>query len=419
MIQLVVHTITPRIEYIAEIVFRVHGEEEYCIHTVDDYKKSITTWYYGNDEQAVPEKTVWIKKEFDILESTSINDSNFHQATIPSLIWKTKNQTYFDLFAWVFFFLTRLEEVQPNLDTDIHNRYLPQQSLAFKQGKLEEPFVDYWLQELFKHKTLNRKFTKTPTIDLDTGFKFSHKGLLRSVGASFRDFFIGKFSDFITRFKVLLGLTKDPFNIYKSQLPALKKKGYNPHIFILNASKGEFDTSLPKNGRGIKKICKQLAKHSISFGLHPSYQSSNTLGLIKSELLGLEKTSRNKITSSRQHFLRLQIPTTYQNLEALSITDDYSMGYPQLSGFRASTSVPYPFFDVLQNKALKVTIFPACFMDGNFFQYNNISENVALEKIRLLEEKVTQAKGHFIGIWHEATICKTSKWHTIFNAVYN
>ena len=68
--------------------------------------------------------------------------------------------------------------------------------------------------------------------------------------------------------------------------------------------------------------------------------------ILKKEKMRLENIINTPVTFSRQHFLRLSIPETYQNLIDLDIEEDYTMGYAKYAGFRASTCTPFYFFDL-------------------------------------------------------------------------
>jgi len=52
------------------------------------------------------------------------------------------------------------------------------------------------------------------------------------------------------------------------------------------------------------------------------------------------------ITQSRQHYIRFNLPEGYQRLIAAGITDDYSMGYGSVNGFRASVASSFYWYDL-------------------------------------------------------------------------
>ena len=52
------------------------------------------------------------------------------------------------------------------------------------------------------------------------------------------------------------------------------------------------------------------------------------------------------ITSSRQHFIRFNLPQTFRHLLDGGIREDFSMGYGSINGFRASVASPFYWYDL-------------------------------------------------------------------------
>jgi hypothetical protein len=133
-------------------------------------------------------------------------------------------------------------------------------------------------------------------------------------------------------------------------------------------------------------------------GLHPSYYSSEKTSLIEKEKKQLEKVSQLKITKSRQHFLRFRFPDTFQALIKAGITDDYSLGWRDEAGFRASIAVPYPFFDLVKNEETMLMLHPIALMDSIF---NKNEEETVLHELR---EEVKAMGGVLIVLRHNSNI---------------
>ena len=83
-----------------------------------------------------------------------------------------------------------------------------------------------------------------------------------------------------------------------------------------------------------------------SCGIHPSYQSYDSPHAIELEIKRLQSIIHDPVTKSRQHFVRFKLPNTYQQLIQAGIQNDYSMGYANLNGFRASIARSFYWFDV-------------------------------------------------------------------------
>ena len=62
----------------------------------------------------------------------------------------------------------------------------------------------------------------------------------------------------------------------------------------------------------------------------------------------LEKVLGEVVDSSRQHFLKLDVPKTYNALINSGFRNDYTMGFAEHSGFRSGTARTHLWFDLLK-----------------------------------------------------------------------
>ncbi len=99
----------------------------------------------------------------------------------------------FDLFAAVFYMISRYEEYLP-FDADMHGRFEAGNSLAGRKGFLEIPVADMWirllaekLEESFVGLHLPAgTFDYLPTCDIDLPFAYLHRGRARTLGAGLK-----------------------------------------------------------------------------------------------------------------------------------------------------------------------------------------------------------------------------------------
>ena len=157
---------------------------------------------------------------------------------------------------------------------------------------------------------------------------------------------------------------------------------------------------------------KYLVKKIMAFsgiGIHPSFNSSSLPGKIIIEKERLEEMSGKKIIKSRQHFLKFNLPDTYHSLLAAGITEDYSMGFPTMPGFRAGTCKPFYFYDLKNEKATGLKIFPVTMMEGSFMN-SKTGLDESLQQIFNLIKEVKKVQGTFISIWHNHTVSETTEY---------
>src|SRR6185436_1570128 len=121
------------------------------------------------------------------------------------------------------------------------------------------------------------------------------------------------------------------------------------YFFHVGNKKGRYDKNILPTHPAMQQLIKQHAG-KYSLGIHPSWASGDEEDLLNEEIKTLESATGKKITSSRQHYIRFTLPHTFRRLIAAGITDDYSMGYGSINGFRASVASPFYWYDLKREK---------------------------------------------------------------------
>lgn len=322
----------------------------------------------------------------------------------------------FDVFAASFFLVSRYEEYLPHI-RDEHDRFNAKDSLACAYQFLQKPLVNIWakwLKELIqkKYPTIlfpEKKFEFISTIDIDNAYAYREKGFTRSLGGYFKSFFKLDFAEMAERTKVLLGFQKDPYDTYEFQLEMLKKYPFKSIYFFLLGDYGINDKNLPVESQKFQALIKMIGDYA-TVGIHPSYGSNKNKEQLKKEVMRLSKVMHKEITNSRQHFLKLTLPETYRNLIDLDITDDYTMGFASLVGFRASICTPFNFYDLDNELETKLKIHPFAVMEGTLKYYMNIPAADAMKHIKPLIDEVKNVNGIFISLWHNDSLNDQKFW---------
>ncbi len=279
----------------------------------------------------------------------------------------------FDFFAAVFYLISRYEEYLPHTK-DIYDRYAHENSIAYREDFLHLPVVNIWI-EGFKEKLITlfpklrfnaKAFSFLPTYDIDIAWSYKEKGLLRNVGGFL------KFPT-LERVAVLLKGSKDPYDSYELMDNLHKEYKFNPIYFFLVAKKNSlYDKNILPDNKAMQELIKSHAGQ-YSIGLHPSWQSYNNDELLIEERETLQSISSMQIHSSRQHYIKFSLPDTYKKLIQTGITNDYSMGYGSINGFRASTGSSFYWYNLSEEKITTLRIYPFCFMDANCFYEQKLS----------------------------------------------
>jgi Family of unknown function (DUF7033) len=339
----------------------------------------------------------------------------------------TGSDTGFDVFGAVFYMISRYEEYLP-FEPDLYGRFDVKNSIAFKQDFLEAPLVDQWINYLknclqkkysfLKFKTC--QFRAIITYDIDVAFKFRGRGIIRSVWAGISDILKLDYKTFRERAKTIFFEEKDPWDTYDYLKNCIHECQCQAIFFFLLGNRSGNDRNLSFRNKAMNHLVREITSFS-EIGIHPSFKSALHPELIQSEKKRLEKLSQLKIIKSRQHFLKFDFPDTFRALLKTGIEEDYSMGFPYHPGFRAGTSRPFYFYDLLSEKATPLKIFPVTFMEGNFMT-NNGSMDPDQAKIRMLRllDEVKKVNGTFICIWHNHTVsntCEYKDWRMVHDEI--
>jgi len=315
----------------------------------------------------------------------------------------------FDVFSASFYLLSRYEEYLPHVK-DKYDRFSAEESLAFKHQFLDKPVIDIWafkVRELLKerfpnHSFKERKFEFISTIDVDTAYRFKHRGIIRTIGGFTNDLVSFQFRNFWYRFLVLINLRKDPYDTFDWLLRMQKKHQVKTEFFFLFSEYTTYDKNISVGNSKFLSLIKSVADYA-SVGLHPSYFTMRNAAKLKKEKIRLENVINTPITKSRQHFLRVNFPETYQNLVDLEVTEDYTMGYAQQFGFRASTCTPFYFYDMEYEIQTPLKLVPFAVMDVTLKDYLQFSNRKSLATILKLAEEVKKVNGTFVILNHNET----------------
>ena len=315
----------------------------------------------------------------------------------------------FDVFAAAFYLLSRYEEYLPHTK-DSYGRYAHTNSLAWREGFLDIPLINYWLAGL--REALTRKypdlgfrypvFKFIPTYDIDSAYAFLYKGWWRNLGGALRSIVKGQWRQLTERVAVLQRKRRDPFDAYE-WLDALHLYcRLKPYYFFLVAARNKgVDKNLPTSAKDFQALIQYHAA-GYRLGIHPSWSSGDDPQILKEEKQWLEVISGQSITRSRQHYIRFTLPQTFRLLTQQDIDQDFSMGYGSINGFRASVASSFFWYDLENEKTTTLRLFPFCFMDANSYYEQKYTAGQAMIELMHYYRQVKKVNGLMIAIWHNS-----------------
>jgi len=120
---------------------------------------------------------------------------------------------------------------------------------------------------------------------------------------------------------------------------------------------------------------------------------------------------------SRFHSARFFMPGSFVALGNSGITEDYSMGYPEEPGFRASIARPYHFYNISEDKPTNLKVIPYQVMDSTLSDHKKLDPENAKKIILKLISETKSAGGTFVSIWHNTSLLENAErqgWREVF-----
>jgi hypothetical protein len=327
-----------------------------------------------------------------------------------------KSTIPYDIFAASFYMLSRYEEYLPYVK-DEHGRYTASESLAHRHDFLTIPVVDIWCQKflkIFQEKFPDvvpetREFVYQPIINVPAAYAYKKRGIIRTFGGFVTDLVRFKFSRFIERFAVLLGMRDDPFDNFETFIALHKKHKTKAYYFFQIGDYATYDHNISIYKNVFIRLIKNVSDYS-KVGLLASYASFSDVAKLKTEKKRLNATINKPVKRVRQHYNMLSIPKFYRNLIDLEFSEDYSMGYRDTPGFRAGTCHPFYFYDIGMEIQTPLKVHPFC------VQYTGDFESeVFNNEIMKMATEVQKVNGIFAIVFHNVVLSEHNpEWKKMY-----
>jgi hypothetical protein len=387
-IKIKVDRITPRIQYTFDFAFKDHGVEYDLILDDSDFD-----FNYTEESNA----------SFLLYSENLETKPGFNE---EQRVFGFEGKE--DPLASIFYVLTRMEEYTVP-DKDHHDRFAASQSTLVKYGLLDKAICDRWSEEVLKSIGISisdQKVKFEPTFDIDNTYAYKYKQGFRRRLSVLRDRLRNNKQRLTERKEVEIG-GKDPYDTF--DLIRSISERFDVRIFWLVESHGKYDRNLDITHPDHQSLINNMAG-SAKIGIHPSYKSFCSPGLVGDEKSVLAQILDSEIEASRQHFLRCMLPESYRTLLDVGIKNDFTMGFADEVGFRIGTARSVQWYDLLREEITELTIHPFVYMDGTLNEYLKLTPEEAKERVTLLYQEVKKYGGTFRFIWHNETIGNYNHW---------
>ena len=303
-----------------------------------------------------------------------------------------------DIIASAYYLMSRYEEVIRYNIRDKHGRFIGKESTPYINGFITRPIVDEYgkiLRDILRklnYEVLDERHGFSSVLlthDVDIPWEyFSLKKALRRVGG------ILKRTHRINIFPILNVIGKvenDPLYTFQFFFDNDRMVPSADIIyFIKSGGAGDTDIHNYINDKALPRLLDQIHNNNGRIGYHVSYVAGGDTELIANELHILREIDGSDITDSRNHYLRSCEPKDYDSLIKNGITDDYTMGYADVCGFRLGTCRPAKWINPQNGMVTSLTLHHLTIMERTLLgsTYMGLQYMGAFNYAKLLIDKV-------------------------------
>lgn len=331
-----------------------------------------------------------------------------------------------DIFAASFFMLTRWEEYV-NMSPDQHMRFSAKESLAYKFAFLHRPIVNEYVETIwnmllhlgFKGERKKNEYEFVLTHDVDyLRYYDSLKSVFRKVAGNVirrKNLFTGMqiIKEYIN---VQRSRVKDPYDTFDWIMDLSDEVNVKSKFYFMSSDKTDQDNRYDINSPLAKSIIQNIIRRNHEIGFHPSYESYNNSKIWKAEKERLEIATNMVIEEGRQHYLRFEVPLTWNIWNQNNMKKDLSLSYADKEGFRCGVCYEFSVFDFISRSKLKLKELPLIVMEASFVGYQRTDPEEMVAATLSLIKTVKKYNGKFVFLWHNSSF-NISPWNQ-YDLVY-
>lgn len=284
---------------------------------------------------------------------------------------------YADIVATSFFIMSRYEEMVKADLRDMYGNFPASESILVRNSIIDRPIIDEF-GELLRTKMRKLGYAIEEknncflniyiTHDMDNIFyKYNFISMLKVTVKSL----IKNGKVIIHPFLNWLGIYRiNPCRTWKYMLAKEEQLARNvPNsmksiCFIVATDKGDKYTSSYLKDKKTKKYLKEMISEGAELGLHTSFDAAISFALLHQEVDNLQSILGRKVKYQRNHYLRQLNPSDISMYENIGITDDFTTGFNEITGFRLGTCHPIRWIDPKDAKLHNIILHGMHIMDG-------------------------------------------------------
>lgn len=263
------------------------------------------------------------------------------------------------------------------------------------QNILEPAVSKFLVDNGFESKyPANKEFAVCLTHDVDEIYPPLNHALLSSLTCLKKRDFSGLREQVFWK---LHGKENSPYRNFREIMDLEENYGACSSFYFL-ATNSDI-TRFRYNIEDLEDELHQINDRGWEVGLHGGYYAFNDLEEILREKKRLEKVLDREIKGNRTHYLRFQVPDSWEYLKRAGFGYDTSLGFNEMVGFRNGMCHPFRPYNLHTDREINILEIPLTIMDDTLFE-STTSYEEAWELSKRLIDTVAAYRGVICLNWH-------------------
>ena len=150
----------------------------------------------------------------------------------------------------------------------------------------------------------------------------------------------------------------------------------------------------------ITDIFNLIDDNGCEIGLHGGHEAFDSIDKMALEKKQLEQSIGKSVTGYRNHYLKFDIPSSWDFLAKNKFKYDTTLGYPNALGFRNGMCYPFQPYNREQGCFSDILEIPMIIMDVTLWRYMNLNLSQAFDHCKALIDCVAKLNGVITLNWH-------------------
>ena len=329
----------------------------------------------------------------------------------------------YDALGLIFLLLSRLEARGSKAKiNDRYGRFPLGASLQFRLRRPDSPLADIAARDiaavlLNDPKPPNRSdFSVWPTHDVD-GLRGYHRPLdpLRLAAS---DVLFRRAPGMALRRLGRSYFSGEPWRSCRYIMDLSERYGLTSRFYFMGPTEERTDSPyLLREPDIVRRLSREMLDRGHVVGFHPGFRTCANPEEWHRQRQGLETVLGHEVIEGRHHRMMFDAETTWDIWDDANMERDFSLGYPERSGFPSGTCRAHPTYSLRRRRALKLIEYPSNLLDFGFFggRYRDLSVDDALAESQAVIDISREFGGDLVVLFH--TGARPGPWQDYYEGL--